>query len=86
MWWTSLQRDSYAAGCGGFRSASQMIRLNNTGTNTLTPIIKLGLLYFCPHRITEPNTTIDVRKLPSGVYVMRLIGERSVQVGKFVKQ
>jgi photosystem II stability/assembly factor-like uncharacterized protein len=36
--------------------------------------------------ITKPNTTIDVSTLPSGVYVVRLTGERTVQVGKFVKR
>jgi hypothetical protein len=36
--------------------------------------------------ITEPTTTIDVRGLKSGVYFVRLTGERTAQVGKFVKQ
>jgi len=36
--------------------------------------------------ITEPNTTIDVSGLPSGVYVVKLVGEKGVQVGKVIKQ
>jgi photosystem II stability/assembly factor-like uncharacterized protein len=35
---------------------------------------------------TEPTTTIDVYRLKSGIYFVRLTGERMVQVGKFVKQ
>ena len=37
-------------------------------------------------KITEPNTTIDVSALTSGVYFVRVTGERTVQVGKFIKQ
>jgi photosystem II stability/assembly factor-like uncharacterized protein len=36
--------------------------------------------------ITEPNTTIDVSNFPNGVYLVKLIGEKGVQVGKFIKQ
>jgi len=36
-------------------------------------------------QITEPTTTIDIRALPSGVYVVRVTGERTVEVGKFIK-
>ena len=36
--------------------------------------------------ITEPATNIDISTLPSGVYVVKLAGEKGVQVGKFVKQ
>jgi hypothetical protein len=36
--------------------------------------------------ITEPNTTIDVSGLKSGIYVIKIIGEKGVQVGKFIKQ
>jgi hypothetical protein len=36
--------------------------------------------------IAEPTTTVDVSTLPSGVYVVKLVGEKGVQVGKFIKQ
>jgi photosystem II stability/assembly factor-like uncharacterized protein len=36
--------------------------------------------------ITESTTTIDVSTLPSGVYVAKVVGEKGVQVGKFLKQ
>jgi photosystem II stability/assembly factor-like uncharacterized protein len=37
-------------------------------------------------QITQPKTKIDVSALPSGVYFVRLTGERTVEVGKFIKQ
>jgi len=37
-------------------------------------------------KITEPTTTIDVCGLKSGVYVVKLVGEKGVELGKFIKQ
>ena len=37
-------------------------------------------------QITESKTQLDISHLPKGVYYVRLTGERTVQVGKFVKQ
>jgi len=37
-------------------------------------------------QITEQKTTVDISTLPSGVYLLKVTGERAVQVGKFVKQ
>jgi len=36
--------------------------------------------------ITEQNTTIDVSTLPSGIYVVKVVGDKGVSVGKFIKQ
>jgi hypothetical protein len=36
-------------------------------------------------QITEPKTQIDISTLPSGVYIVKVIGEKGVQVGKFLK-
>jgi len=36
-------------------------------------------------QITEPKTQVDISNLPSGVYFVRVTGERTVQVGKFIK-
>jgi hypothetical protein len=36
--------------------------------------------------ITEPTTTIDISSLSSGVHFVRVTNERTVLVGKFVKQ
>jgi len=37
-------------------------------------------------RITEPKPQVDISALPAGVYFVRLTGDKTVQVGKFVKQ
>ena len=37
-------------------------------------------------QITESKTQMDLSSLPSGVYFVRLIGDRTTAVGKFVKQ
>jgi DNA-binding beta-propeller fold protein YncE len=36
--------------------------------------------------ITNPITTIDVSTLANGVYVVKVFGEKGVEVGKFIKQ
>ena len=37
-------------------------------------------------QITGPKNQLDVSTLPSGVYFVRLTNEKTVKVGKFVKQ
>jgi len=37
-------------------------------------------------KITQPTTTIDISNLPKGVYVIKIIGDRCVQMGKVIKQ
>ena len=37
-------------------------------------------------QITEPKTHIDISSLPSGIYLVKVTGERSVTLGKFIKQ
>jgi len=53
---------------------SQLFLLNADGQQLIT------------RQITEPTTTIDISTLPSGVYFVRLTDDRSVAVGKIVKQ
>jgi hypothetical protein len=36
--------------------------------------------------ITESKTQLDISNLPAGIYFVRLTGEKTVQVGKFVKR
>ena len=36
-------------------------------------------------KIAEPTTTVDVSALPSGVYVVKVVSEDRVRVGKFTK-
>ena len=35
--------------------------------------------------VTESKTIINIKGLPGGVYFVRVMGEKTVQVGKFVK-
>jgi hypothetical protein len=37
-------------------------------------------------QITESKTLIDISNLPSGVYFVRMTGDKSVAMGKFIKQ
>ena len=37
-------------------------------------------------QITQPKTTIEISNLASGVYFVRLINDRTVEVGKVVKE
>jgi hypothetical protein len=37
-------------------------------------------------QITQPKTQIDISNLPSGVYFVRLLNEKTVEVGKIIKQ
>jgi len=36
--------------------------------------------------ITKPSTQIDISTFQSGIYFVKLTGERSVTVGKFIKK
>jgi hypothetical protein len=36
--------------------------------------------------ITKQNTTIDISNLPSGVYIVHFTNDKTVEVGKFIKQ
>jgi hypothetical protein len=54
------------------------------GTNLAIVNIEGQQIITC--QITEPKTQIDISNLPSGVYFVRLTCERTVSVGKFVKQ
>ena len=53
---------------------------------SLLTIINLNGQEIIRCQITEPTTTIDVSTLPSGIYFVRLTGERTVHMGKLVKQ
>jgi len=49
-------------------------------------ILNLNSQELITRQITEPKTQIDISTLPNGVYVVKLVGEKGVQVGKFIKQ
>ena len=37
-------------------------------------------------KITESTTTLDVTALPSGLYLVKVVGDKGVSMGKFIKQ
>lgn len=49
-------------------------------------ILSSSGLQILQREISEPKTQIDICTLPSGVYIIRLISESKVAVGRFVKQ
>ena len=36
-------------------------------------------------RVKETKTFVDISTLPTGVYMVKVVGERGVQVGKVIK-
>jgi photosystem II stability/assembly factor-like uncharacterized protein len=49
-------------------------------------ILNLNGQQLITRQITEPIATLDIRTLPTGIYVVKVVGESRVQVGKFIKQ
>jgi hypothetical protein len=49
-------------------------------------ILNLNGQELLTRQITEPKTILDISILPSGVYFVKLVWKKGVQVGKFVKQ
>jgi hypothetical protein len=64
-------------------STSITIETNTRGTLS---IFNLNGQQLLQQQITETNTTIDVCEFNSGVYFVQLTSNKSVQVGKFIKQ
>jgi hypothetical protein len=57
-----------------------------TPTNGFLSILNLSGQQFITRQITETKTQIDISTLPIGVYVVKQVGEKGVQVGKVIKQ
>ena len=62
------------------------IETSVTPTQSQLSIMNLSGQQLITSQITEPKIQIDISTLPSGVYFMRLTGERTVKVGKIIKQ
>jgi ligand-binding sensor domain-containing protein len=54
-------------------------------TNDLLSILNLNGQELIVRQVSEPKTRIDISALPCGIYLVKLTGERSVQVGKIIK-
>ena len=62
------------------------VELSLTPANSQLSMMNLNGQQLITHKIAEPRTQVDISSLPSGVYFVRLTREKTVQVGKFVKQ
>lgn len=49
-------------------------------------ILNLNAQEILTRQITEPKTQLDISNLPSGVYFVQLTGDRTVEMGKIIKQ
>jgi hypothetical protein len=67
-------------------STQVTIEIKAIPTQSHLSIVNLSGQQLLKQEITEPTTTIDVYTLPSGVYMVKVVGEKGVQVEKFVKK
>jgi hypothetical protein len=65
--------------------ASDELTIESPATGVLS-ILNLNGQQLLIQEITGPKTQLDISNLPFGVYLVKLVGEKGVQVGKFVKQ
>jgi hypothetical protein len=68
--------------------ATDKITIESSANQTKSQLTILNLngqqVFTC--QISEPKTQIDITNLPSGVYFVRLTNDKTVEVGKFIKQ
>jgi hypothetical protein len=64
---------------------SSTITIDSPSTGSLL-ILNTSGQAILQREITEPTRTLDVSGFKSGVYVVKVVGEKCVQVGKFVKR
>ena len=62
------------------------IETSATLTKSHLSILNLTGQEFLTRQISESKTVIDISPLPSGVYFVRLTNEKTVEVGKIIKQ
>jgi hypothetical protein len=62
------------------------IETSATPTKSQLSITNLNGQALITRQITEPKTHVDISMLPSGVYFERLTNEKTVTVGKIIKQ
>jgi len=61
------------------------IETSVTPAKSQLSIMNLNGQQLITRQITEPKTIIDISTLPSGVYFLRLTNDRTVKVGKLIK-
>lgn len=62
------------------------IETSSTPVNSRLSLLDVEGRQIITCQFTGPKMKIDIRNLPCGVYFVRLLDDRMVQVGKFVKQ
>jgi hypothetical protein len=62
------------------------IETSSTLSGSQLSIMDLNGQEVVTRQITEPKTNIDISSLPSGVYFVRLTNDKTVDVGKIVKE
>jgi hypothetical protein len=55
-------------------------------THSTLSIMNISGQQLITRQITEPKTHVDISNLPSGVYFVRLTNDRTVEVGKIIKE
>ena len=91
---TVMKYDSIINGVNELRKSRQSICPNPTSTPITieTPtkdsliILTLNGKQLLQQTISEPSTAVDVCGLKSGVYFVKLVEEKGMQVGKFIKK
>jgi len=83
-------------GTGENKSVSLTLKLypNPASHNLTIETVEKGVLsvynlngtLLLQQEIMKPNATIDVSNLPNGLYVLKVVREKEVEVGKFIKE
>jgi hypothetical protein len=68
--------------------ATDKITVETSGTSTASYLAILNIegQELITRQITEPKTQLDISNLPGGVYFVRLTNDKTVEVGKIIKQ
>jgi len=65
--------------------ASDKIIIESTTVGGQLSILNLNGKELLKQTSTEPNTTINITTLPGGIYIVKIRGKRSFEVGKIIK-
>jgi hypothetical protein len=65
--------------------ASANITIESTIKGSLSILNSSGQIIL-QQELAEPTITIDVSHLPGGVYLIRVMGEKKMLVGKIIKE